>query len=76
MSHIDNIREMEKLGYEQKYHQRKGYLKALKETEKEVKELKKKIDNLDGSVNNSINELPRMIDKIFTHKEAITEGEK
>ncbi len=43
MSHIDNIREMESLGYNQKFNQRKGYLKACKQFEKEIEALKEEM---------------------------------
>ena len=78
MNHIDNIREIEK-GLNNNSNQDhqiatielRGYLKACEQTEKEVEELK----------NRWWSGIPKylmlkLFDEIFTHKEAIKEGEK
>lgn len=68
MTHADNFKEIEKLTYIRGFNQRIGYLKACKQTEKEVEALKNK-----AWLSHKQEE---ELDKIFTHKQAIKEAER
>ena len=77
MNHIDNIKSFNEIGlspYDNKLW-KNGYLKACKQFEKEVEELKEAINKSKNyySKDTAIWFKEDVVDKTFTHKEAMEE---